>query len=68
MKVICPEGKFEQSLRKFKKKISDSGLMQELRDRECYVKHSVAKKIAKSKAKNRWNKYLRSQELPKKQY
>lgn len=68
MKVICVDGKFEQAMRKFKKKIVDSGLLQELRDRECYVKPSIARKIAKGKAKNRWNKYLASQELPKKMY
>lgn len=68
MKVICQEGKFEQGLRKFKKKVADSGLLQTLRDREFYVKPSVARKLAKSKAKNRWKKYLESQELPKKMY
>lgn len=66
MKVICVDDKFEQAMRKFKKKITDSGLIQELRERECYTKNSIAKKIAKNKAKNRWAKYLNSQELPKK--
>jgi small subunit ribosomal protein S21 len=68
MKVICVDGKFEQAMRKFKKKVADSGILQDLRDRECYVKPSIARKIAKGKAKNRWNKYLASQELPKKMY
>jgi small subunit ribosomal protein S21 len=68
MKVICQEGKFEQGLRKFKKKVSESGILQDLRDRECYLKPSIARKIARGKARNRWQKYLASQELPKKMY
>jgi ribosomal protein S21 len=68
MKVICQEGKFEQGLRKFKKKVVDSGLLQTLREREFYTKPSVEKKIAKGKARNRWRKHLSSQELPKKLY
>lgn len=66
MKVICQDGKFEQGLRKFKKKVADSGLLQTLRDREFYTKPSVERKIAKGKAINRWKKYIESQELPKK--
>lgn len=68
MKVICQDGKFEQGLRKFKKKVADSGLIQTLREKEFYVKPSVAKKLAKGKAANRWKKYLESQQLPKKMY
>lgn len=68
MKVICQEGKFEQSMRKFKKKVADSDILQTLRDHECYVKPSITRKIAKDKAKNRWKKYLKSQELPKKMF
>ena len=60
MKVICQEGKFEQGLRKFKKKVSESGILQDLRDRECYLKPSIARKIARGKARNRWQKYLAS--------
>lgn len=68
MKVYNTKDNFEVTLRKFKKKVADSGMLQTLRDREFYTKPSVARKIAKSKAKNRWKKYLESQELPKKLY
>ena len=68
MKVILHDGNVDKGLRKFKKKVADSGLLQELRDREFYTKPTVAKKIAKSKAKNRWKKYLAAQDLPKKLY
>lgn len=55
-------------MRKFKKKVADSGVLQDLRDREFYVKPTIERKIAKNKARNRWRKYLASQELPKKMY
>lgn len=68
MKVINTKDNVEVTLRKFKKKVADSGMLQTLRDREFYTKPSVARKIAKSKAKNRWKKYIESQQLPKKMY
>lgn len=69
MKVLIKDGQsFESGIRKFKKKILESGIMQELRDRQEYTKPSIARKIAKGKAVSRWKKYLRSQELPTKMY
>jgi small subunit ribosomal protein S21 len=63
--VIARDGEpFEKVLRKFKKKIQDSGLLQDLRDREFYEKPTTARKKRKSAAKNRWAKYLQSQKLP----
>lgn len=59
---------FEGAMRKFKKKIALSGVLNELREREFYVKPTLAKKLRMSSAKARWRKYLRSQELPKKQF
>jgi small subunit ribosomal protein S21 len=56
----------EKALRRFKKKIQDSGLLQELRDREFYEKPTTARKRKKSAAKNRWQKELRKQALPPK--
>jgi small subunit ribosomal protein S21 len=66
--VIVKDGNVEKALRKFKKKIQESGLLQELRDREHYEKPTTRRKRAKSLAKNRWNKHLDSQQLPKKNY
>lgn len=68
MKVICQDGKFEIALRKFKKKVADSQTLQTLREREFFVKPSTQRKIAKGKAVSRWKKYIRDQELPKKNY
>jgi small subunit ribosomal protein S21 len=58
----------EQAIRKFKKKMQDSGLLQELRDRECYEKPTTLRKRKESAAKNRWQKKLKSQQLPDKLY
>jgi small subunit ribosomal protein S21 len=66
--VLVTDGNVEKALRKFKKKIQASGLLQELREREHYVKPTTARKLKKSAAKARWRKQLRAQELPKKLY
>lgn len=68
MKVVNIKDNFEATMRKFKKKVADSGILQNLRDREFYVKPTIARKLAKSKAKNRWRKYIESQDLPKKMF
>lgn len=66
--VYVKNDNVEQALRKFKKKIQDSGLLQELRDRESYEKPTVTKKRKKAAAKMRWRKKLQSQQLPAKLY
>ena len=58
----------EQAIRKLKKKMQDSGLLQELRDREAYEKPTTKKKRKASAAKNRWKKKIQSQQLPDKLY
>jgi small subunit ribosomal protein S21 len=65
-RVLVQDGNFEKALRKFKKKISDMDVLQEVRDRKEFVKPTVKRKLAKSQAKRRWQKYLRDQSLPKK--
>lgn len=66
--VIVKDDNVERALRKFKKKIMESGLLNELRDREFYEKPTTSRKRKKSAAQNRWNKKLASQSLPKKLY
>ena len=65
-RVLVQDGNVEKALRKFKKKISDQGILQEVRDREQFVKPTIKRKLAKSQAKRRWQKYLRDQSLPPK--
>jgi small subunit ribosomal protein S21 len=64
--VYIPDGNVEKALRKFKKKIQESGLLDELRERETYEKPTTERKRKKGAARARWRKQLRSQQLPKK--
>lgn len=66
--VLVVDNQVEKALRKFKKKIANSGILQDVRDREHYVKPTTRRKAAKSAAKNRWRRQLESQKLPSKQY
>ena len=66
--VLVKDGNVERALRKFKKKVQESGLLQELRDRETFEKPTTKRKRKKSAAKNRWRKQMESQQLPKKLY
>ncbi len=67
-KIQVHDNNVERALRKLKKKITDQGLLQEVRDRQEYVKPTTQRKIDKSRAKSRWKKHLRSQQLPPKLY
>ena len=63
-KVVVKDGQYERALRKFKKKINENGLLQNLREREFYEKPTTAKKKKKAAAKNRWRKQVEAQQLP----
>jgi small subunit ribosomal protein S21 len=64
--VFVSNDNVEKALRKFKKKVAESGLLQELRERETYEKPTTARKKAKAAAKRRWKKKLSDEQLPKK--
>lgn len=66
--VTVKDGNVEKALRKFKKKIMESGLLNELRERETYEKPTTERKRKKLSAKSRLRKQIRSQQLPKKLY
>lgn len=66
--VEVRDGNVEKALRKFKKKVQNSGLLFELKEREHFVKPTTRRKLKASAAKKRWQKYLRSQQLPPKQF
>ena len=66
--VLVKDDNVERALRKFKKKIAESGLLNELRDREFYEKPTTERKRKKSAARARWLKKLNDQALPKKLY
>lgn len=47
---------FEKAIRLFKRKVEDSGLLKEVKDRMEFEKPSVARKVAKNRAIKRWQK------------
>ena len=67
-KVEINDGNIEKALRKFKKKIANSGLLLELRERETFVKPTTRRKLKASAAKRSWQKYLQSQQPPPRKY
>lgn len=66
--VFVNDENIERALRKFKKKINESGLLLELRERETFMKPTTRRKLKRAQAKSRWAKYQRSQTLPQKKY
>jgi len=66
--VLVQDGNIDKALRKFKKKIMESGVLDDVRNHEFYTKPTTARKLKASAARNRWRKKLASQELPKKLY
>jgi small subunit ribosomal protein S21 len=66
--VYVKDGNVEKALRKFKKKIQEDGLLEELRARETYEKPTTERKRKKGAARARLRKRLREQQLPKKLY
>jgi len=57
-----------QALRRLKRKVNDSRILEEVRKRESYEKPSSERKRARSAAKARWRKKLNQQKLPQKNY
>lgn len=66
--VLVQDNNIERALRKFKKKIQTSNILNDLRAKEFYEKPTTKKKRKKSAAVNRWHKTLAEQALPKKLY
>jgi ribosomal protein S21 len=66
--VVGQDGNVEKALRKLKKKVAESRLLLDLRQREHYVKPTTARKLKRNAARSRWKKYLSGQQLPKQKY
>jgi len=62
-KVTVQDSNVDKALRKLKKKIAESGMLQELQERETYTKPSVKRRLAKKMAVKRWRKHVMSQTL-----
>lgn len=67
-KIICGDLPLNIALKKFKQKVEDSGILEEVKSRMFYEKPTSVKKRKKGAARARWLKKLKSQELPKKNY
>lgn len=63
LKVEVRNDDVNGALRKFKKKVQESGILQELREREFYEKPSLQRKKAKAAARSRWLKQQAKMEL-----
>ena len=64
IKVVVKNNNYEKALSIFKRKVKDSNLIFELREREYYKKPSAIRKEIKNKAKarNHWKKVKLSEE------
>ena len=52
---------FEKALRLFKRKVEDSGILNEIKERMEYNKPSIHRKVAKGRAVKRWQKSKKKQ-------
>ena len=57
-----------QALRRFKRKVEDSKILDDLRKKEFYEKPTTQRKRAKGAARARWLKKLEKEQLPKKKH
>ena len=60
--VEVRNGDFNGAMRRFKKKVQEEGIIQEVRERQAYVKPSEVRKKAKAAGRARWLKKQRKQE------
>jgi small subunit ribosomal protein S21 len=67
-KIIVGDLPINVALRKFKQKIDDSGILEEVKERMHYEKPTTVRKRKAGAARARWLKKLRDQSLPKKMY
>jgi small subunit ribosomal protein S21 len=61
--VEVRNGDVTGALRRFKKKVQESGILQELKEKEFFEKPTTKRKKAKAAAKARWKKQLSKMEL-----
>tara|TARA_B100001057_G_scaffold219876_1_gene220270 strand:+ start:5439 stop:5726 length:288 start_codon:yes stop_codon:yes gene_type:complete len=54
--VEVKNGQFERAMRKFKKKVTEAGIIQEIKERRFFVKPSEVKRKARDAGKKRWKR------------
>ena len=68
LKVIVGDMPINVALRKFKQKVDDSGLLEEVKSRMFYEKPTTERKRKKGAARARWLRKVKDQQLPKKMF
>jgi len=66
--ILRPDEDVNKALRKFKNKVDDSLILEELRRREFYEKPTTERKRKHGAAVNRYKKKLEKERLPTKLY
>ena len=66
--VVVGDMPINVALRKFKQKVDDSGILEDVKKRMFFEKPTTERKRKKGAAKARWLKKLSEQQLPKKLY
>ena len=56
LRIEVRNGDFNGALRRFKKRVQEAGIIQEIRERKEYVKPSEKKRKAKAAGRARWLK------------
>jgi small subunit ribosomal protein S21 len=67
-KIIVGEMPLPLALKKFKQRVDDSGVLEEVKKRMTFEKPTVERKRRKAAARARWQKKLRDQQFPKIDY
>jgi small subunit ribosomal protein S21 len=66
--VIVGELPINTALKKFKQRVDDSQILEDVRKKMFFEKPTTTRKRKAGAARARWLKKLREQELPKKMY
>ena len=67
-KIIVHNNDVTKALRVLKKKVQNSGLLNELRKRESYQSKGTKERLQKAAGRRRWLKKQAEMELPKKRF
>jgi len=67
-KIIVGEMPLSLALKKFKQRVDDSGVLEEVKKRMTFEKPTVERKRKRAAARARWLKKLEDQKLPKIDY
>jgi len=67
-KIVVGDMPLNVALRKFKQRVDDLGILEEVRSRMFYEKPTTERKRKKGAARARWLKKLRDNQLPKKMF